>query len=442
MSAASLFALDLRSLALFRLGCGLLLLADVAQRSLSLEAFTSNQGCLPAWWASQNAASPWWIGLHYLNPTPGYAALLHALLALAALGLALGWRSRLCCAVCWLLLCSLHSRNPLILGSGDTLLRMLLLFAAFLPLDACLSWRHRRWTPSTSPRFFHLAGACLILQVAAAHAFSSFGKTGPAWWSGGNAVDLLLANPTCASALGLGIGGSVAPLSPLLSPAVPIAEFAGALLLLGGERARLLGLSVLALPLAATLLLLDLGLAGLVPGLALLALLPSRVWQKSPPRPEEKACGLSQALFLGATLSLVVGTNLLGLVAPTSAAARALGVPANLLRVDQSWAVWSPEPPAVWGYPRVVATTARGPVELTGRSVPDNRWDRARWRAYYGLLVQPGFEAHRQRFCRWLVSSHPELEIRSLELFWIETPVRPGAARDARKERSLYHGLP
>jgi hypothetical protein len=443
-----LFALDVRALALFRIGCGLLLLLDMLQRSVSLRAFYSDQGCLPAWWACQNAASPWWLGVQYLNPTYGYALVLHGLTGLAALALVLGYRSRLFCAVAWVLLLSLHCRNPFILSAGDTLLRMLLLFGCFLPLDRCLSLSQPRLAAGGTPLVFHLAGACLLLQVAAAHAFASFARSGAAWWGEGDALTLLLHNPLWASGLGQGLAGPLSPWSWLLSPAIPLLELAGGVLLLSGPLGRRLGIVLLAALHGAALLCLQLGLAGWVPLMALLALWPFDLRTGSPSGGggeestlEELPCSPAWAVLLSVALALVIATNLGQLVAPGWAPVRALHVPAQLFRLDQSWAVFSPQPPAVWGYPRVVAQTEHGlqPL-LQADPAGDRRWDRVRWRAYYQILNTPGFEAHRQRFGRWLVTSNPRLAIRELELSWVETPVGPGASAATVKE--LYHGVP
>ena len=51
-----------------------------------------------------------------------------------AIALLIGWRTRPASLLSWFLLISLLARNPLIVGEGDRLLALLLLWAGFLPL--------------------------------------------------------------------------------------------------------------------------------------------------------------------------------------------------------------------------------------------------------------------------------------------------------------------
>jgi hypothetical protein len=74
--------------------------------------------------------------LHALFGEPWAVASLFAVAGAFALALLVGYRTRIATAVSWLLLLSLHARNPMLLNAGDSLLRMLLFWAVFLPLGA------------------------------------------------------------------------------------------------------------------------------------------------------------------------------------------------------------------------------------------------------------------------------------------------------------------
>ncbi len=82
------------------------------------------------------------------NGQTWFAVSLLLLEALAALALALGWRTRLATLFCFVLEASLLNRNRMVLIGGDILLVCLLFWALFLPLGA-------RWsvdaTLSTAP---------------------------------------------------------------------------------------------------------------------------------------------------------------------------------------------------------------------------------------------------------------------------------------------------
>ncbi|MDZ5811162.1 HTTM domain-containing protein [Halorubrum sp. AD140] len=131
---AARVAVDLRALAAFRIGLGALLLADLARRSRSLTAFYTDDGVLPrqAFFSDYSTSH----SLHALAGEPWAVALLFAVAGAFALALLVGYRTRLVALVSWLLLLSLHARNPLVLNAGDDLLRMLLFWSLFLPIGA------------------------------------------------------------------------------------------------------------------------------------------------------------------------------------------------------------------------------------------------------------------------------------------------------------------
>ncbi|TKX61399.1 HTTM domain-containing protein [Halorubrum sp. ASP1] len=133
-AVAARVSVDRRALAAFRIGLGTLLIVDLLLRSRSFTAFYTDAGVLPLRaFASDYATNN---SLHALSGEPWAVALLFALASALALSLAVGYRTRLATIASWLLLVSLHARNPMVLNSGDTLLRMLLFWSVFLPLGA------------------------------------------------------------------------------------------------------------------------------------------------------------------------------------------------------------------------------------------------------------------------------------------------------------------
>ena len=151
---------DTRALAALRVGLGLLLLADLLGRSRDLRAFYTDAGVLPR---STRAAvvSDWFLSVHALSGDLWWQVLLFLVAGVAAIALTVGYRTRVATAVSWVLLVSLHNRMPVVLNGGDVLLRMVLLWAIFLPLG-------ERWAVDALPdgRIVHVAGPNFDIQGA------------------------------------------------------------------------------------------------------------------------------------------------------------------------------------------------------------------------------------------------------------------------------------
>src|SRR6185312_7530268 len=96
-------------------------------------------GLLPRAIAIVEYAQYGFLSLHLLGGTNVTQSVLFVIAAVFAVGLLLGYRTRLMTVVSWILLVSLHNRNPIILDAGDVLLRLLLFWSMFLPLGAAYS---------------------------------------------------------------------------------------------------------------------------------------------------------------------------------------------------------------------------------------------------------------------------------------------------------------
>src|SRR5262245_31126501 len=124
-----LLGIDLRSLALFRISLGVILLVDLASRAGLLAANYTDGGAHPRAAMASYFVPGTLPSFHLAVGSLRAQALLFALAGVAAVLLALGWRTRLATVVSWLLLDSLHIRNPLVLDGGDHLLRFLLMWS-------------------------------------------------------------------------------------------------------------------------------------------------------------------------------------------------------------------------------------------------------------------------------------------------------------------------
>src|SRR5918994_2591452 len=177
-----IFGADLRSLAVFRVVLALLVLADLANRATDLYQLYTDAGVLPRTVLLEEVLSPWVFSLNLMNGGTYFQALLFSVAALAALGMLVGYRTRLMIFVVWVLLLSIQLRNPLVNNSSGLLLRMLLFWGMLLPLGAYWSVdRVRSALPRPSPHFLSLATFGLYLQIAFVYWFTAALKSGPEW---------------------------------------------------------------------------------------------------------------------------------------------------------------------------------------------------------------------------------------------------------------------
>ena len=185
-----IFGADLRSLAAFRIVLAALVLVDLASRAPDLYAHYTDRGVLPRSILLQEALNRWQVSLNLMSGELYVQALLFDVAALAALALLVGYRTRLMTVIVWVLVLSIQARNPLVLNSGDTLLRMLLFWGIFLPLGAHWSVdRALKAAPSRlSMRFLSLATVGLLMQIAFVYWFTAILKSGEEWRVDGTAL--------------------------------------------------------------------------------------------------------------------------------------------------------------------------------------------------------------------------------------------------------------
>lgn len=185
-----IFGIDLRSLAVFRIGLGLVVLMDVLQRSTSLKAHYTDAGVLPRGTVI-STLNEWRWSVLFANGGLTFQALMFLLTATAAILLMVGFRSRLMTCILWVMVISIQVRNPLLSSGADTLMRLLLFWSMLLPLGARWSidsaWAHSR-TLVKPVRAFSLGSAGLLLQIALMYWFTALLKTGTPWWSEGTAL--------------------------------------------------------------------------------------------------------------------------------------------------------------------------------------------------------------------------------------------------------------
>lgn len=296
-------SIDLRSLALFRAGLGILILADLVLRARDLDAFMTDAGVLPLrHWAS--LVHPLQVSLHAASGAWWWQVFLWIAAAVAAVALIVGYRTRLASIVSFVLLASLLNRNPLILQGGDVLLVVLAFWAMLLPLGAVVSFDaalqpERARSPNTPrfdddrpPLYFSVATIGAIVQVLCLYVFTALLKTGAAWRVSFDAAYNALSLQHFATPIGIWMRQHV-PLLKIATVYVLLVEILAPVLALLPLRAnrdarwfeiwrwpgsRLVAVALLASLHVAFGLMLAIGLFPLIDLVSLTLLLPSALW--------------------------------------------------------------------------------------------------------------------------------------------------------------------
>ncbi len=205
--AGRIFGIDARSLALFRVALALVLLSDLWLRIANLNAFYTDAGVLPRTAQIEiYAGLPALFSLHLMSGTLGGQGILLSIQVVAALALLVGYRTGTATFVSWVLLVSLHNRNPMVLQGGDVLLRMMLFWGLFLPLGARASLD--RWLtkslaekPNNTP-LFSVATVAVLLQICFVYWFTAALKTDASWRIDGSAIGYALSIDQLSRPLG------------------------------------------------------------------------------------------------------------------------------------------------------------------------------------------------------------------------------------------------
>ncbi len=139
-----LFSIDLRSLALFRIGMATIFLFDLAVlRFPDIEAFYADSGMFPVAdgrsWLSDSGR--WSLCL--IDGSPEFQTFMLALSAVFAVALLVGFQTRLATIGCWVMAVSIANRNLLVCNYGDRILDLYLFWGMFLPLGG--TWSIDAW---------------------------------------------------------------------------------------------------------------------------------------------------------------------------------------------------------------------------------------------------------------------------------------------------------
>jgi hypothetical protein len=436
---ARVFRVDLRSLALLRMGLGILVLAAVAERGQQGFLFQRDDGPWPAAAALADHVPAGQWSLHFLTGTLAGQAAFAGLEAAAGFALLLGWRTRSANVVAWLLTISVQSRNPLVLGGGSAVFRMLLFWALWLPLGERWSLDARRRQALQAPTVLSAASAALLLQIAAIYIFNALHKSGAAWHSRGDAIAMAMHCETYAGSAGRALLAWPGLLTPLTHTVYWLEALGPLLIFVPWGKARLRAASVaLFLAFHAGLAVtMNLGAFPYVCMVAWLSILPFEFWERwRPVEPSSRRSPAWSDALAAAAFAYVLCWNLRAwfpaiLPEPLPAVGQAL-------RIDQRWGMFAPEPWKIEGWVVVVGTDREGRETnlLTGQSPviwkrPEKLgevFSSADWRKFTMNVVHAGRSERARWYAQWLAREwqrvHPEAPpFVRLEVYYLSYPI-------------------
>lgn len=420
---ARVFALDLRSIALFRIGVAVALLLDCITRAIDVRAFLTDEGVFPrALWFKLAQRSPELWSFHIATGSSMGALVLLAISAALALALLLGWRARTVAIASLVLLVSLHNRNPQVFYGFDLMIRVSLLWLCFLPLSARWSFDaklHGDGGSDDNDDTGHPDGAqhvspgtvALTLQMIMIYAFSATQKLQDESWRSLDAVWLGLTTDNHATAAARWLAGSY-EVTRALSLLVLVLELCVPLLLLVPVRGRARDLLRIGVVTAfvlfhvGTAIFFELGLFPLAGIVAWLPFLPARVWDRAADNTRELTFAKRRAVaaVVGALVVVILASNLESVTQPfLPSPLRRL---AAIARVEQNWNMY--ERAMVDGWFLVRGTRDNGasldvlhdgaPITLEKPAHVADTFSSMRWRKYITGLVRPSGTHHRAAF--------------------------------------------
>jgi len=194
------FSVDRRTLGLFRIGFGFLLIVEVLRRLPDIEFFYTNSGAVTNHFALfLPMAQPHYFSLFNAFSTPFEVRIAFGLTAFVFFSYAIGYQTKVAQVLSFVLITSLNARNVLLENGGSVVVNVLAAYTMFLPLgerfsiDAMIRsfredtrcdadplnqrpWRKRLQRPVVS-----LAVFAVLLLVACIYAFNTAHKSGHTW---------------------------------------------------------------------------------------------------------------------------------------------------------------------------------------------------------------------------------------------------------------------
>ena len=463
----TVFALDLRAIAAFRVGVGIVLLLMLAHLWPEIPAFYTDDGILPrSSRPSLNVeeAFPglcWQLSPYMLTGETNTVRALFLVQGFIALALVVGWKSRWMALASWLLLVGLQARNPLIMQGGDDVLRNMLFFSLFLPLGARFSLDARARSlcepqPALPAQVAHVGSAAFILQLLCVYFFTGLLKSDPVWRTEFTALHFAMHLDHLTTSFGYRLA-AFPLLTKLLTFGTMLLEHVGPILLLVPRldwRARLaLVLSFMSLHIGIALCV-SIGLFPFTCIVCWMALLPTEAinaaiawgcrWSHrltgvaTEPERLAAATEIGGASRFGLTLAsrVLLVTLVTYMLVVNVVRLNGMGVYANLpngplrtigeaAQINQYWCMFAARPAVFGGWYDMRATLADGrevnlwnpnlPVQESRPELVSATYPSLRWRKSCMILFERHSPTHRAGLGEYLVRryerAHPDSKV-------------------------------
>jgi hypothetical protein len=275
-----LFAIDLRSLAFFRILLASCLAIDFMSALVDFSALYSDAGVLP-----RNAAIEFWsssvtTSLYLMTGQPVLIDLLLVVHGAVILALLVGYRSRIAAALCFVFTASLQNRNFLVLQSSDDLMRLLVFWAMFAPIGGKWSVDAALNEVKPPPYVLSLGAFALQCQALFVYFFGALIKTQSEVWTSGAAVAMAVADSTYGTDLARVFLGYPGLLRALTLAVLSLELLAPFLIWFPLPGIRLVALALLAMMHLGFVVFLHVGIFPLVSLTSLSMFLPPVVWDR------------------------------------------------------------------------------------------------------------------------------------------------------------------
>jgi len=439
----NIFRIDLRSLALFRIVLGALVALDSFRKFFLVDDFYSDLGVMPRLHWIEHYMRADKFSFHLLF---GDSTVLHFLLGLQvllALAFTLGYKTRFVNVLLWFFVCSLQSRNYLILSSADQLMRMGLFWCMFLPMGARFSMDGKAQGQSIS----NIGSAALLVQFAVMYIFTAFLKWHPVWTKDFTAVHYALHIDIFAKPLGVWLRNFF-PLTQFMTASTMVLEIVGPLLALTGLKWIRFAMAVVFIGFHLSLMAsMEIGLFPMACiafwllyfgtefwgsrwGVALERRLDQTFSQKS--YPLKPMWSVSQ-VFVCFCLSLVLWVNLASVrVLPLT---RWVDSTTMFLYVDQAWEMFAPYPIRNDGWfiiegktrsGKIYDVKTGGPVTLEKPALLSATFPGSEWRKFLLNAWDSGAEKILKPYGQYLCRSGDDPLVALSFTFMKETTALPG----------------
>lgn len=464
-----LFAIDPRTLALFRMAIAGMLLVTLVTRAFDLRSMYTDQGALPgatvrAYYSTFEQRGAW--SLHWLDDRPAFEAALFGVAGVLGAALLVGFQTRCVTVGSWLLLASLHTRVAgLVVNGGDVLLLLMLFWGMFLPLGRCWSvdaWRGGQ-TPSLDP-VLSVGTAAALIQLFLMYTVTGFSKCNAVWFTG-RALERAFSIEQFANSVGRSLSDFPEFLRVATYGALAL-ELVGPWLLFSPWLTRYsrplaaLGFATLHAGIALTM---NVDLFSYNSLAALTLFVPAAVWRKrpmdrSPPLAAADPSATSRKLFRRLAdglcllcLVFVVVYNVLMLASwPNRALPTGVRDLADVLAFGQRWDMFSHGGGADFRIVGVARLRDGSEVDILRDGAPVNgnleqlepALPRQRWTLLFTELKRKYNGWFRQSVARFLCRTWndrqpPERQITAFELLLLEQDLSPGAAPGATNTQVL-----